>query len=341
MKETSKRILGGVSIGLAVILSFGAIALSGKALGWFGSKDPVRPEPTLEALNFDETGYGTYSVSLKDYTATEVVIPSEYNGKAVTEIGGYSALQAMCVMNSFIASSKTEDIEKGMTDMYGAMTGSGIPTEAGHIGFGAAVKLEKVTIPESIKIINDCAFFGCIGLTEIEIPDSVVKIGNNAFRNATGLTNVKLPERLENCGSYAFSNCRSLINIHIPAMTVIPIGMFKYTGLKRIEIPAGVKTISGYAFRNCENLTEMVLPNTLESIGEETFYSCNQLSEILLPEKLEIIETNAFQNCSGLKTIYNLSRLPLTKNADTFGGVAKSAENIYTELPSEKESAKK
>ena len=90
-KNGIKKLVAGVAIGLAVVMSLGALVIAGKAMGWF-EKASEEPQETLEALNFEETAYGTYAVSLKDYDAEEVVIPEEYEGKKVTEIQGNSYL---------------------------------------------------------------------------------------------------------------------------------------------------------------------------------------------------------------------------------------------------------
>lgn len=38
------------------------------------------------------------------------------------------------------------------------------------------------------------------------------------------------------------------------------------------EFPKGVKHIGANAFFNCRNMREVVLPDDLESMGDETFY---------------------------------------------------------------------
>ena len=52
--------------------------------------------------------------------------------------------------------------------------------------------LEKVTLGNSITLIDMQAFLGCEKLQEITIPASVTFIGSGAFRNCTQLKSVVL-----------------------------------------------------------------------------------------------------------------------------------------------------
>ena len=48
-------------------------------------------------------------------------------------------------------------------------------------------------IPNSVRIINEFAFYGCSNLTELAIPNSVTNIGNWAFGGCSGMTALCLP----------------------------------------------------------------------------------------------------------------------------------------------------
>jgi hypothetical protein len=53
-------------------------------------------------------------------------------------------------------------------------------------------KTGNYTIPNSVTIIEDCAFSGCRGLTSISIPNSVTTIERVAFRNCRGLKEIHI-----------------------------------------------------------------------------------------------------------------------------------------------------
>ena len=101
--------------------------------------------------------------------------------------------------------------------------------------------------------------------------------------------------------------------------------IFKY--LKKIA------KLNNNAFFNCENLQKIILPNTIETIGEYAFQNCENLQKIILPENknFKIINDNCFMNCINLNNVIlpnsityiypwafsscsNLSNIHLSKN---------------------------
>ena len=91
-------------------------------------------------------------------------------------------------------------------------------------------------------------------------------------------------------------------------LTAIPANAFKGNSsfhcenLSGIILPQSVKSIGIYAFNTCKNLVDVVMPKTLDSIGSYAFHFCNSLTEIVIPEgvsELDII----FDFCPSLKNV--------------------------------------
>ena len=62
-----------------------------------------------------------------------------------------------------------------------------------------------------------------------------------------------------------------------------------------------LKSIPNSCFSKCTNLSSIVLPEGLESIGSNAFYNCSSLRGLLnLPETLTELGSYAFSNCSSL-----------------------------------------
>lgn len=104
-------------------------------------------------------------------------------------------------------------------------------------------------------------------------------------------------------------------------LTAIPANAFKGNSsfhcenLSGIILPQSVKSIGIYAFNTCINLVDVVLPKMLDSIGNMTFHCCYSLSEIVIPEGVQELG-NIFENCTGLKNVTLPSSL--RKLAGTF-----------------------
>lgn len=76
----------------------------------------------------------------------------------------------------------------------------------------------------------------------------------------------------------------------------------KTNGCKVIKIPAKVTVIGDYAFYRSD-VEEVILPNSLKTIGEAAFCQCSRLKKISFPEKLERIKQNAFRSCTALESV--------------------------------------
>ena len=73
--------------------------------------------------------------------------------------------------------------------------------------------------------------------------------------------------------------------------------------IRNIVIPNSVISIGCSAFRGCKNLTEITIPNGITSIGREAFYDCENLKEIILSDSVTSIGEFAFKYCENLKEI--------------------------------------
>lgn len=87
-------------------------------------------------------------------------------------------------------------------------------TSLGHWCFNEHSFLEKIILPNSVKLIHGGAFYDCHSLKEINIPDSVKYIGNDSFNNCVSLTKIDIPNSVDYIGNGTFVKCRYLKTIN-------------------------------------------------------------------------------------------------------------------------------
>lgn len=82
----------------------------------------------------------------------------------------------------------------------------------------------------------------------------------------------------------------------------------KYNGnSERVVIPSekdGLKVIGiDGAFEGCTFITEVIIPDTIFSIGDRAFAGCTGLTEITIPDGVFRVDDYAFSGCTGLTEI--------------------------------------
>ena len=187
--------------------------------------------------------------------------------------------------------------------------------------------LTFITIPNSVTAIGSWAFEGCSGLTSVTIPNSVTSIGSYAFYECSGLKSVTIPNSVTSIGSDAFDGCSSLKKVIVPDIAAwcnISFGNYyanplfyakhifsdENTEITDLVIPNSVTSIGYSAFYNCSSLTSVTIPNSVTSIGIAAFSGCSGLTSVTIPNSVTSIGNGAFNFCSGLTEIYSYIKEP-------------------------------
>lgn len=204
-----------------------------------------------------------------------------------------------------------------------------------HIAEFAAYRnfnLRSIDFPTSIRSIGARAFWGCknlegysynaFGMKITSIgPEAFMNckklegfsatflsnvrfIGRGAFSGMDSLKKVELPDGLTEIPDFCFGCDESLVSLNIPS-TVVAIGegAFFCCGLTEMTIPDKVETFGNFIFSTCKNLERVNLPKSLKDLPERTFSFCESLCELEIPSKVKSIQRLAFQGTKSLKTI--------------------------------------
>lgn len=162
------------AIMLSVTLGVTTIPIGGIEVFAAVNQESMTYEEALEeGWNYREQEDGTLTISQYTGTNTEIVIPSEIDGKKVTGIGNFAF--------QFRTNLISVSIPKGVTSI-------------GYQAFVGCSSLKNITLPEGLTVIGYGAFMGCSNLTNILIPESIVSIGDVAFNGCRSLTEITVEE---------------------------------------------------------------------------------------------------------------------------------------------------
>jgi len=202
---------------------------------------------------------------------------------------------------------------------------------------------ESVSVPDEIQglpvtLIGDLAFSNCQSLVNVTIPCSVEYIGENAFQECNNLKNVSISNDTK-IGTHAFPHSvnisrRIFGDYEFDIINGKSISITKYTGnaeelmvpddiqnlpvtsigdsafsqrfnfnITNIMLPDRLESIGFGAFSHCYKIAKIKFPNTLISIGDLAFWECISLKNIVIPNSVTNIGNKAFKNCSNLESV--------------------------------------
>lgn len=201
----------------------------------------------------------------------------------------------------------------GLTEVY-------IPASVETIGYGpiSGRGMRKYTVaPENPNYVsyNDALYSKDLTLL-IEYPEArpgqpawpenLREIGTNACARAT-FSELRLPETVEIIGDAAFYASSTIRKISLPA-AVKAIGTTAFYGNEALEEidwnGSSATTVGDMAFAYCwKNLTEVVIPDGMETVGDGMFYGCDNLKTVSYPSTLRTIGSNIFNYCPRLEKV--------------------------------------
>ena len=246
-------------------------------------------------------------------TAGDILVPSNFNGIVVSEIG--------------------EDAFRRCRNIVSVRIPEGVKKISKNAFYECS--LISVTFPNTLQSINDGAFYYCVSLTNVSISaGGDMSVGEDAFDHCTALANVSISAGGNmSIGKYAFDYCTALANVSIstvgdltfgegafrhcsnltgielpPLLRVLPKNVFAYcSSLNGIELSTNIISIADMAFFRCAALDAIVFPKSVSSIGQRAFYECTALNEIVFSNDIAFpptIGNQAFAYCTSVTNIF-------------------------------------
>ena len=168
-------------------------------------------------------------------------------------------------------------------------------TETISYGAFAEAPLQQIHFPQTLKVIENDAFYECYTLESLELPDSLESIGDLAFGKMRLFGGLLQPEEMAHFGLRLGPNVRHIGTDAFTALQIdgfevdksnenyaslgglitnkaadsieeIPMGMGKY-----IVIPEGITTLQSGVFVFLDGDTEFYLPDSVFRISENAF----------------------------------------------------------------------
>ena len=211
-----------------------------------GLMSPAVAEGTWSYAELED---GTISITgYSDNTVTDFVIPSEVDGKTVTQIGeyafyGWTSIQTLTLPDSI--------------------------THLNSWCFSGCSNLTDVTLPANLQSM-DSDVFSRTGLTSVVLPDTLTSMKNGNFSRCYNLASVTLSKNLTVLDEGIFWENYALKSIVFPeGLTEIGPNCFISSGLETVTIPFTVQTIYTSTFSGCSSLT--TLYTEAGSYAEEFF----------------------------------------------------------------------
>ena len=171
-------------------------------------------------------------------------------------------------------------------------------TSIGNSAFSGCSSLESVTIPDSVTSIGNSAFYGCSSLESVTIPNSVTSIGYDAFSGCSSLTSVTIPDSAKNIRYSAFYGCRNIKNVYYNG------DVGSWLGINFEGETSNPCYYGSNLYFNGELATDIVIPDSVTSIGSYAFRGCISLTSVTIPDSAKNIRYSAFYGCRNIKNVY-------------------------------------
>ena len=265
---------------------------------------------TLKTVDFNDAATTIGKACFQGCNALETVS----NTENVTELGDYA----------FGSDSQTVgSVNKHCQFLTGEIKLDSV-TKIGKAAFKNCTSLKKVSGLNHVTVIPEGAFQSCGSLECVTGLENVTELGKNAFADCrilkggkyttgiTALEGLKL-SHLTSIGAYALKSVQVAFHIGEDTfrnLTYLGAGAFSSVSNMAgpLTLPEGITSVGTATFTGT-SITEVNLPNSVQSIGERAFLSCKLLTSVQIGQKggqssaIQKIEKAAFGKDTNITSV--------------------------------------
>lgn len=210
--------------------------------------------------------------------------------------------------------------------------------DTAYVGSGAfsgESRLVRITLPETLTLINSGAFLGCDKLISVICRAKEVSVSSNAFNSDHTLFDVysesnafdgavnKILNKLESIdakGVVTIDN--GLVFVSYSDENNTEEGLFAYVGYaKELTLPSSFGENSTYklyngAFSGNEIIEKITLSAAVSEVGEGAFANCSSLESVFIPASLTKVSKDLFRGSPNVKVYMESAEAPADFDAD-------------------------
>lgn len=160
---------------------------------------------------------------------------------------------------------------------------------------GALVDVEEkmqgcYRVNDDTLLIANEAFNDCSNLEGISIPSSVKYINEKAFDGCSNMSKISVDE--DNAFYFSDSNCLILRD-----------GNKLIKGCKQGDVSDRAVSIGRRAFDGYNDIEEIVIPDGITSLETGALFFCDKVKRVSIPKSVSYISKGAFRGCHSLESI--------------------------------------
>ena len=217
-------------------------------------------------------------------------------------------------------------------DGDGVMTVSGTGSikqqtkQNAYAWYADRTKVKKLVLEEGVTNAPNSAFYGMTNLKDVQLPSTLDTWGTSVFASSNNIETIEVAEGGEFSAKgnilYGENETRLIMSgkavsgkVELPqTLTTIDANGLDGRGeITEIVMPEGLKTIGNNAFRNVKKPETLTIPSTVTSIGTNAFQNWENITEAAIPEGVTALSNNTFSGCA------NLQKVTLPEGLQTMG----------------------